>query len=246
MSFYPISRHFNLGCHSFNKEAFRSNAFSKNPLFFRSFSTKPDATMFVDTQGKVNEYFFKNNPWKLSDLNKHQKIYRFCVICGDEKFPDKAWARNPLRLSGFESPVFCEKIQCGDSGADLPAFVTRDFYIVETMRDYLNVHRLIAGEIEECFHEVPEVVSTIRHDKVFSHESDIPKEYSYTFKDLENTPVELRISKIDLLYFEYAKAKSPQIFGRLMSQTSDPYLKALADYREKSIKILEKMRNSNS
>ena len=51
----------------------------------------PQATTFTNTAGEVARYYFKNNPWKFSDANRFQKIFRFCVICGDNRFSDEKW-----------------------------------------------------------------------------------------------------------------------------------------------------------
>lgn len=57
--------------------------------------------------------FIFNNPWKLSTLNSEQKIFRFCVSCGTDRFTDDKWSK--LHGSGANLPPYasvCTNTEC--------------------------------------------------------------------------------------------------------------------------------------
>ncbi len=202
--------------------------------------TFPQATKFTNSEGKVAQYFFKNNPWKLSDCNEFQKIFRFCLICGDNRFSDKEWS-GILDVMWGAPPTICRKSSCWDDLAYLSGFVPEKHYFVKTA---LDKSRTSQAHTQEVFEDIEEVTSLVRFDKVFKDESEMPKEYVETFKKLENFPVEMRTSKIDSIYFSFKEEHNIEV-GEYLTDTSDPFLRSLAEYRQKSIAILQDIRKSS-
>lgn len=196
--------------------------------------TLPEATTFTNSTGEVAKYYFKGNPWKLSDANNFQKVYRFCIICGDERFSSEEWSK-VIDLWG--PPTICKKVSCWDALAFVPGFVPCKHEMVETDLDQSRVK--VAKE-REFFEDIGKVTPLVRLDKVYSSEEEMPQEYLETFKKFESFPVETRISKIDSIYFDYKK-KNNIVVGKYMTDTSDPFLKTLAAYRQQSIKILDSL-----
>lgn len=196
----------------------------------------PTATKFVSSDGEYREYYIQYNAWKFSDDNKSQKHFRYCIICGDPRFSSEEW-KGILRFQCGRPPTICKKESCWDELGFVPKFVPRKYYIVET-----DVDKSLARDpIHRQYYEnVDKITTLIRFDKVYKKEEDMLP-FSI-FKDLEKMPVETRIAKLDVVYFSYAEAYKVRV-GEFMSDTSDPYLKALATYREECYKILEKLRN---
>ena len=210
------------------RETFTSSRHPVETRIFKSASTYlPQATTFTNTAGEVARYYFKNNPWKFSDANRFQKIFRFCVICGDNRFSDEKWS-GALAMFG-RPPTICSKLSCWNALASMPATVPRKQYIVETDLDKARAQE---PDGKEFFEDIGSVESHIRLDTVFEDESDIPGEYRETFTRLEGIPVETRIFKIDEIYFDFKESHNIEI-GETMMDTRDPFLKALAAYRQK-------------
>lgn len=207
------------------------------PSELREKSLLPEATIFTNSTGEIAKYYFRNNPWKLSDANNHQKIFRFCIICGDERFNDEKW--NAI-LSILGPPTICNKQGCYTDLAFVPGFVPKKHYLIQTE---LDRNRIKDSKERECFEEVGNVTSMIRFDKVYKSEEEIPC-YSETIKQLEKFPVEIRISEIDSVYFEYQSKHRIEV-GHTLADTSDPFLKVLADYRKKSVEILKSLERSS-
>lgn len=197
----------------------------------------PEATTFTNSVGEIAQYYFKNNPWKLSAANDYQKVYRFCIICGDERFSSEEWSK-VIDLWG--PPTICKKEACWDALAFVPGFVSRKHYLIET---HLDKSRVKVAHENEFFEDITHVTLSIRFDKVFSSEDEMPQEYLEIFKKLENFPVETRIPEIDSIYFDY-REKNNIVVGKYMTETTDPFLKALALYRQESIKILNWIRSN--
>ncbi|MBA3238341.1 MAG: hypothetical protein H0T62_08370 [Parachlamydiaceae bacterium] len=175
--------------------------------------------------------FIKYNPWKLSAANNFQKVYRFCIICGGERYSSAEWTKV---IDSIGPPTICRKNPCWDALEFISGFVPRKHFIIETD---LDKSRVKSAKAQEFFEEIADVVTTIRNDKVYGNKEQIPTEYYQTFSVLESYPVETRIAKIDAIYFDHM-AKNNIVVGNCMTDTSDPFLKELAVYRQQSIKIL--------
>lgn len=206
-------------------------------LIARASHILPEGTIFTNATGEIARYFFKNNPWKLSKDNNFQKIYRFCIICGTERFSSEKWSK-VLSMWGCP-PTICDKMTCYGGLEMIPAFVARRHYIIETD---LDRSRIPVAQKQEFLEDIPPVTSFIRCDKIYRNESGMPRKYLETFKQLESLPVETRISKIDSIYFDYVEKNSVKV-GKTLFDTSDPFLRLLAEYRQKSYKILDSLRS---
>ena len=102
---------------------------------------------------------------------------------------------------------------------------------------------LMLGRYDDVLYvEIDTTISFIRFDRVFKNETEMPQDYIETFKTLEEFPIETRIMKIDSIYFDYAKKNNIKV-GEYWTDTSDPFLKALAEYRKQSISILQKLKS---
>ncbi len=69
------------------------------------------ATSFIDSKGRVKRLFSEGNPWKLSTYNISQKVYRYCWVCGINRFTHKEWNRKRVDPRD-ESPVRCMNMKC--------------------------------------------------------------------------------------------------------------------------------------
>ena len=61
---------------------------------------KQKAARKATSKPKKNEdiqCYIVNNPWKLSIHNREQKFYRYCVLCGAERFTDEQWSKEIYR-----------------------------------------------------------------------------------------------------------------------------------------------------
>lgn len=74
-------------------------------------ATAPKQIQALNSEGDTALYFLKNNPWKLSEVNSFQKVYRFCLICGKDRFGNDRWNQVIDRMWAG-SPLICEKIPC--------------------------------------------------------------------------------------------------------------------------------------
>lgn len=216
----------------------------------------PEAVSFTSSTGEVARYFFKNNPWKCSFGNSQQKIFRFCVICGSDKFPKERWdweRWDILRSCGIlrDPPTICNKISCYDALAMMPRFVPIKHYLVQTELDQERIRQAKeqAGEhlyakrpyfeYPEYFEDMePEITALAHRDTVYSCEEEMPAKYRDVLAKLERYPAVTRISEIDRIYTEYL-IKNQIPLQTYMSDSSDPFLKMLATYREQCIKILD-------
>lgn len=196
----------------------------------------PESTKFINSSGEIKNYYFKNNPWKLSKDNREQKIYRYCVICGENRFTDEVWKKK-IEMWG-NPPAICKKAACWKDLAYTWNFVPESFFHVKYGAvDYEK------AMCEESFENVNKVTTHIRFDKVFANESEMPKEYVDTFKKLEEYPVEFRIIEIDALYYDHVEKNKIELdTTKMISETADPFLNALGDYRIKCVKIMQELK----
>ena len=74
-------------------------------------------TTFELKNGGTVEYYIENNPWKLSRMNNVQRVFRYCIVCGKNRYSDDDW--NNGRLSIRQSIVSCDFE---------PSCETRNFY----------------------------------------------------------------------------------------------------------------------
>ncbi|MEC7838590.1 MAG: hypothetical protein VX777_00970 [Chlamydiota bacterium] len=111
---------------------------------------KPQAVSFTDSTGKVAQYFFRNNPWKVSDSNDFQKFYRFCVLCGDNRFSDNEWS-GVLVTAYDQLPIICNRANCYNNLYKVSDFVPRNHYIVRTPEDKDKVS---SGRSQQNFEDI--------------------------------------------------------------------------------------------
>jgi len=76
--------------------------------------SKPLTKTIITVDGKDPvECYITNNPWKLSPFNRRQKFYRYCVLCGvnrytDEQWGDKNWSES---INSCTRPTVCDNHQ---------------------------------------------------------------------------------------------------------------------------------------
>lgn len=197
---------------------------------------KLEPTPFQNLEGEKRNYYLKGNPWKVSTDNRFQKQFRYCVNCGDKRISNAKWAGI---LSGMRgSPLVCEKKPCLKALAYVPKFIPRKYRIVETEEDKERAQ----GPLEkEYFERILGITLNLRpSDKVYKNESEIPP-YPI-FNKLEEMAVEVRELKIAKAFATHVKTSDVEV-GNKISDTKDPFLKALANYREKCYEILERIKN---
>ncbi len=209
-------------------------------------SQLPEPTRFTSSSGEFATYYFKNNPWKFSEDNNFQKIFRYCIICGDNRFSDDVWTRpfSVYDVTKNAVPTICQKSKCYKDLNVVPAFVPRKHYIVETPEDRRKAN-IWPKQQPDSYEDIRMVTSHVQFDKVFKSESDIPPIFFETFSKLEKIPVQHRIMEIDEIYFDYADKNKIEV-GRGMSDTTDPFLLALVEYRNKSCEILDSIRKQRT
>lgn len=184
------------------------------------------STTFMDLYDRAGAYYIKGNPWKVSYSNSYQKIFRNCVVCGDERFNSDAWKDlHRIHLSG-DTPTTCRKLECYRAIDHMWGVVDAKYLLVKTERDRAHVQRFPE---QESYEEVGLVTITQRPcDKVYPNENEIPKLYIDTIQPLEQINAGFRITKIDKVYFDYIKKTGIK---------SDPFLQMLREYREKTVAI---------
>ncbi len=202
------------------------------------------ANIFIDFRGISRGYFIGDNPWKLSTYNNFDKVYRFCWVCGINRFADNEWNRNRVDISGPGSGarwITCMDVDCSRELTDsVNALVSERHFRIETDIDRKRI-AAFAADAEgnpEFFEEIAPVTVSVRNDRVYPNESAIPIHYRDMFLRLENYPVHLRIVKIDFIKFEYADEHN-----LIRGVTTDPFLKALAQYRARCIEIVHLQRS---
>lgn len=202
----------------------------------------PQATRFINAAGEVKKFYICRNPWKwpFSESDNHQKLFLYCIVCGVKKYTDQVWAKMPDAT--HQTPSICEKTTCAMVLSTLSGFVPNTHYLVEKQSPDPSVKG------KEFFDEVPAVTTFIRvdhhFDKVFKKEEEMPQDYLPTFKRLESLPVESRIAEIDALYFANKKEEEGERMS--LTETSDPFLKELALYRQKAVKVLDSISKQSS
>jgi hypothetical protein len=209
-------------------------------------SKLPEATRFTSSTGEIAKYYFKNNPWKFSEDNNFQKVFRYCIICGNNRFSDAVWSRqfSTYEVTKKAVPTICDNRQCYNDLSVVPAFVPRKHYMVETPEDRRKA-KIWPEQQPDSYEDIRTVTTHLQFDKVFKSESDIPSKFFETFSQLEKIPVQHRIMEIDNIYFDYAGKNEIEV-GSAMSDTTDLFLRALDDYRNKSCEILESMRKGRA
>ena len=110
----------------------------------------PEAIKFTNSKGKVAEFYFKNNPWKISTWNDFQKVYRFCIVCKQERFSDKEWSRVLNNMLG-KCPALCNKYQCWATVEFSPPIVPQKHFIIQTSQDRSRVNAAKHQEFYEDF-----------------------------------------------------------------------------------------------
>lgn len=225
-------------CSSSSSSSSSSNVRNDEKKEDRKITKDPEATTFINSYGEKAEYFFTNNPWKFSDANKFQKIFRHCICCGENRFPDDKKWKGVISIWG--PPAICEKRKCYDALAYISGFVPEKHLSVETLQDKIRAARVSAEDDHEFYESIPSVVTAIRFDRVYNNESEMPKDYIETFKKLEKVPVRMRLSKIDSVYVKYQKEHNVKA-GKCLSGTTDPFLKTLAEYRIKCVEVLKSL-----
>lgn len=187
----------------------------------------PQATKFKDWWGKSAEYFLKNNPWKLQN---GFKFYRYCTICGDDRFTDEVWATlHKVTLYGA-STMHCEKPSCYKKHVFVSGLIPDKYLCVSTEKDKARAANYQGKEFYEDIQ--PETVNPRSCDKVYPNEVDIPEAYADVFKRLEQFPADIRIGEIIHVYLEYKEKNGIPFHRTSLTEKNDPFLQSLARYEE--------------
>ncbi len=207
---------------------------SINPCLLGEKGFAPTLVHFKRCDQKCLSLFLRRNPWKLSASNGSQKIFRFCVICGDDRFKE-AW-KQPLGHLWGSPPSFCQKPKCFSQIGYIPTALDPLFLYRGQDHDLVRE--------KEQYLEVPGSVCLEDDERVYRGSIDsVPPEYKGAILKLEEFSSGMRISEIDHVYFEYEREK-----GISPKDVTDPYLLFLQEYREKTVQIysaLEKKGKSN-
>lgn len=198
-------------------------------------STLPVATTFTNAKGQTVNFFLRNNPWKVFAHNNSQKIFLYCIICGDARFSADEWSA--VARSRLGSTTTCHKDSCWKIDPSVSDFIPRKHYMIVTAHDKSRTQGATAHEF---FEQVNDATSLLRSDKVYSSEDEMPREYIKDLTRLEDVPIKERIHEIDLLYFSYAEKNNIPL-GKTMMHTNDPFLKVLAEYRQQVNELLLKL-----
>lgn len=59
------------------------------------------------------DYYVINNPFYISDLNRHQKYRRYCIVCGNERFDEERIKKQDF-WAIYEMINVCRS--CGNNG----------------------------------------------------------------------------------------------------------------------------------
>jgi len=75
--------------------------------------------------GETRQYYLQNNPWKFVEWNKYQKIFLFCVICGQQRFTQSVWDHGYSQHNG---PAVCLNSDCRKSSLDILDYVPESYF----------------------------------------------------------------------------------------------------------------------
>jgi hypothetical protein len=122
----------------------------KSPTPIYEIPNLTEATPLKNSTGEVAKFFFKNNPWQSHPRNCYIKIYRFCILCGDNRFDNEAWKDVTAGYCG--SPVYCKKDRCHEVSFMIQGFVPPYFLEVPLEKEESEMnyddHAKMAKELE--------------------------------------------------------------------------------------------------
>lgn len=189
-------------------------------------TTPPVATTFMNAKGETLSFYIRNNPWKVFAYNSQQKIFLYCIICGEARFSAEEWST--VARSKIGPTTTCNKEACWKIDPLVTNFIPRNHYMIFTETDKSRTQ----GERGQDFFEEVEEVTSVKANK---SESEIPPEYRETLKRLEAFPRgDERLSEIDAIHFKYMRENNIPL-GKTLADTNDPFLKFLAEYRQKQL-----------
>jgi hypothetical protein len=197
-------------------------------------STGPIATTFNNSNGETARFFLRNNPWKCSANNAQQKIYRYCILCGEERFSAEEWSSAARARLLIGAPTLtCKKFSCSGNVQSTEKFIHPNHLLIRTEIDEVCLQLDPKGGFFEI---VGDVTTVIIYDKVFMSEAEMPPEHRELLKRLERLPLSQRVKEIDTVYFSYVEEKNIRL-GQKMGDEGDPFLEMLANYRQKIIQM---------
>ncbi len=113
-------------------------------------SQRPEPTQHSNFMHETRNFYLKNNPWVA--VNNTQKQFRFCIMCGDNRFSDEEWAARPSKYH----LVACDKIRCRSDFRSAFCFINvRDICVEE------------AHDLEQA--EYRRLLSSIAMNKIRQH-----------------------------------------------------------------------------
>lgn len=110
-----------------------SSAVVRSPGIQVSPQRLTEVSTFTSSAGHVAKVYLNNNPWKISSHNDHQKVFRYCWHCGEDRFGDERW--NHLHIALSDSAKFCHRKPCENSSEAVCNIVPHYLFLVQTDKD---------------------------------------------------------------------------------------------------------------
>lgn len=205
---------------------------------------KLEATTFINKNDEQRKYYIRGNPWRITFTNNEykddeDKVHRFCVLCGENRFTDDDWKlpteKLEWRLWGRTIQI-CGKETCHDDLLYLFDFVPRRY--LEPYKE--TDERLAQAREDQCFDEVKNVIQHWRFDEVYLKRDRIPQEHLALFEKLEDLPLEKRMHEIDSLRSEYLLNLMKQNIPLKNIGEVDPFLKAMGEFYKECEKVYQR------
>ena len=105
--------------------------------------SRPEPTQYSNFMHETRDFYLKNNPWIA--VNDTQKQFRFCIMCGNNRFSDQEWA---VPISKYHL-VVCDKISCQSDYRVAFCFINVREICIEDAYDRQQVeYRRLCSSIE--------------------------------------------------------------------------------------------------
>lgn len=118
-------------------------------------------------------YYLNKNPWKVTLKNEFQKIYRYCLVCGKDRFPD-TWAK----VNEFYNKELCHNF-CMHKLGNIYDFVPIKFLLF-SLKDWSKLKTCIVG-----IEVLPSIIMVSVSARFNGHEVSIDQ--------LDTLPIDQRI-----------------------------------------------------
>lgn len=193
---------------------------------------RPQLTTFANTAlDREDRYYFKGNPW--TPNSSGQKIRRFCVMCGEDRFKS-AWSAvvQDTSLLWGGSPMTCDG-RCWLKIGKMRPLVPDRFFSAERPFE----------RGAESYDEVEDRMETNLDERIYPSnealEQAVPVEYCATIRELEQLRADERVGEINHLYIEYKKQHSLPLQDDDLD-VQHPFLTLLTRYLSNTAAIVRK------